>query len=176
VFVGCARYTQSYSGLFGNAEYWTIDPAARSARWGATLHVVDRLQCLGRHFAPDSLDLVVCNGVLGWGLDRRADAEAAFDACRRALRPGGWLVLGWNDVWPRNRVQPRSLVSLARFHNAEVPGLGTEAVRLDVPHRHVFECYRKPGADAGQGASVVVASGAGAQPPSARQRPSMHSS
>ena len=78
LFVGCAAYTQQYGELFGNREYWTIDPVARRRRYGSERHIVDTLQNLGRHVAPDYFDLIVCNGVLGWGLNTPADADAAL--------------------------------------------------------------------------------------------------
>jgi hypothetical protein len=179
LFVGTAPYAQCYEALFDGLEYWTIDPSPRRRRWGARRHLVDRLERIGRHVPPGRLDLIVCNGVLGWGLNRPADAEAAFDACHAVLREGGELVLGWNDVWPRNRVRPSTLPALGRFERALLPGLDVPVLRVDGPHRHVFECYRKPAAEPGgesaQGASVVGASGAGAQLPSGAQRPSTHS-
>jgi len=149
LFVGCARYTRHYEQWFTQAEYWTIDPRPRNRRWGARLHLCDRLERLDRHVAPDYFDLIVCNGVLGWGLNRREDADAAFAACRHALRSGGELLLGWNDVYPHNAVQPQTLASLQRYERCAVYGLGRPVVRIDVPHRHVFECYRKGGGDAG---------------------------
>jgi SAM-dependent methyltransferase len=144
LFVGTAAYAQRYEAFFAGLEYWTIDPSPRRRRWGARRHVVDRLEHIGQHLPPHCLDLIVCNGVLGWGLNRRADAEAAFDACHTVLRDGGELVVGWNDVWPRNRVLPASLRALARFERAALPGFDAPVLRIDAPHRHVFECYRKP--------------------------------
>jgi hypothetical protein len=180
LFVGCARYTQHYAQLFSHAEYWTIDAVPRNRRWGAQLHIRDRLERLDRHVAPGYFDLIVCNGVLGWGLNRRDDAEAAFTVCLEALRAGGELVVGWNDVFPRNAVRPDSLKALKRYERCPKSDLGGPVVRIDVPHRHVFEFYRKGSAKgrfvAGQADSVVGASGAGAQVDSALQRPSTHSS
>lgn len=175
LFVGCAPYTRHYEATFRHAEYWTIEPSPRRRRWGARRHIVDRLEHLGRHVAPASFDAIVCNGVLGWGLDRADAAEAAFAACRAALRPGGLLVLGWNDVRPRNRVVPAALRALAELEPVALAGVGGPQVRVDGPHRHVFEFYRRP-FDAGHGSSVVAASGAGAQSASGRHALPAHSS
>ena len=80
LFVGCARYTAHYGRLFDHAEYWTMDAVPRNRRWGAPRHIRDRLERLDRHVTPGYFDLIVCNGVLGWGLNRRDDAESAFNA------------------------------------------------------------------------------------------------
>ncbi|MGZ9029943.1 MAG: methyltransferase [Burkholderiaceae bacterium] len=176
LFVGCARYTRHYEAMFPKAEYWTIDPDPHRQRWGARRHIVDRLERLGHHRSEAHFDLIVCNGVLGWGLDARDDAEAAFAACHAALRPGGQLILGWNDIRPHNAVRPDGLESLGCFERAPASSGRPSQVRIGVPHRHVFEFYRKPGGTEVQGISVVGASGAGAHDDSGSQAPSTHSS
>ena len=175
LFVGCARYTRHYEEIFEHAEYWTIDSVRRRRRWGARRHIADRLERLNRHVPTAFFDLIVCNGVLGWGLDRRSDAEAAFAACDAALRPGGELIVGWNDIRPRNAVRPDGLESLRRFERASMAG-GSSQVRIDGAHRHVFEFYRKPVADGPQADSEVGASGVGAHADSVLQAPSTHNS
>ena len=140
LFVGCATYTQHYPQLFRQTEFWTMEPNRRRARHGATLHIVDKLQCLSSHVSPAHFDAIVVNGVLGWGLNRRDDAEAAMLACHASLRPGGLLVLGWNDFFPRNRIKPVMLHALRRF----VPGGLQEfppRLLLPGPERHVIEFY-----------------------------------
>jgi SAM-dependent methyltransferase len=142
LFSGCAVYTQQYEAQFAAAEYWTIDRSRRQRRYGARRHIVDTLQHLALHVPRGYFDLVVCNGILGWGVDTQEEADAAFAACYAALREGGYLLLGWNDVFPRNRVSPDELRSLAQFER--VP-FGPFAARLRVAssHRHVFDFYRK---------------------------------
>ena len=143
LFCGCAPYTQPYEAIFGGLDYWTLDPVPRNRRHGAARHVVARLQDLAQHFPPAAFDLIVCNGVLGWGLDTAADAEAAFAACDAGLRPGGHLLLGWNDVWPHNRVTPDRISALRRFRPVAL-GLHASRVRVAGAHRHVFDFYRRP--------------------------------
>jgi SAM-dependent methyltransferase len=143
LFCGCAPYTRHYASIFATAEYWTLDPNPARRRDGASHHIVDSLQRLQCHDHGGLFDLIVCNGVLGWGLDTRADAEAAITACDRALRAGGHLLLGWNDVYPRNRVQPEAIRSLQRFVHAPFSGWDAR-LRVPGPGRHVFDFYRKP--------------------------------
>lgn len=178
LFVGCARYTQHYESIFAGAEYWTLDPVPARRRWGAQRHIADVLQRVDRHVPPAQFDLIVCNGVLGWGLDAAVDADAAFAACRTVLRPGGGLLLGWNDVAPRNRVRPGELAALAVYERHLVPGIGVVQARAPGARRHVYEfyCVRPADVSAAQGAITVGASGAGAHADSGRQRPSTHSS
>lgn len=143
LFVGCAAYTQPYGELFSGREYWTIDPVARRRRFGSQRHIVDRLENLDGHVRAEYFDLILCNGVLGWGLNALADADAAFTACHRHLRAGGEMVLGWNDIAPRNSVVPEDVPALRRFEPLKFGPLGTARMTIDVPHRHVFDFYRK---------------------------------
>ena len=143
LFVGCAAYTQRYGDLFGAREYWTIDPVPRRSQYGGRHHIVDQLQNLGRHVQPAYFDLVICNGVLGWGLNTPAEAHQAFAACRTSLRAGGDLLLGWNDVAPRNRVLPDDIAALRQFDRVPFGPARTVRWVIDAPNRHVFDFYRK---------------------------------
>jgi SAM-dependent methyltransferase len=142
LFAGCASYTRHYETLFDGSEYWSIDPARSNRRHGARRHIESKLQRLAQHVPAGYFDLIVCNGVLGWGLNAPCEANAAFAACHAALREGGHLLLGWNDVYPRNRASPDSLESLARFEHVAF-GPFDARFRIAVPHRHVFDFYRK---------------------------------
>jgi len=143
LFVGCAAYTQQYGLLFPGVEYWTMDPDPRRQCFGAQRHIIDRLENLSRHDAGGAFDLIVCNGVLGWGLNTRRQAERAFAGCHARMRAGGHLLLGWNDRYPRNRVRPEDLGALSRFEHVPV---GRYGARVPVAgwRRHVFDFYRKP--------------------------------
>lgn len=144
LFVGCDWYTRHYARRFAGKQYWTIEMDPARARYGAPgRHVVGPLQDLRAHFAPASLDAIVCNGVLGWGLDDREQAEVAFEACVECLAPGGVLVLGVNDV-PEKRVYPLSESRpLARLEPFVFPPLATASHLVPTPNRHTFLFFRK---------------------------------
>lgn len=78
LFVGCAWYAHRYERLLPGRDYWTIDPDPWKRRFGARRHVVAEFERLDAHVARGSFDLIVCNGVFGWGLDDRVDCERAF--------------------------------------------------------------------------------------------------
>ncbi len=76
------------------------------------------------HFEPGSLDLIICNGVFGWGLNAPEDIEAAFTAAQRSLRPGGWFLLGWNDVPKRRPLPVENIAALRQLSPAIIEPLG----------------------------------------------------
>ena len=75
LWVGCSWYTVHYAKLFRDRSFWTFDFDALKARYGSARHVVDGMENLRRHFGVENLDLVLCNGVVGWGLDSHAQLE-----------------------------------------------------------------------------------------------------
>ena len=89
LFVGCAWYTRHYERMLPGRAYWTIDPDPWKKRFGARRHIVAGLESIDAHIAPASLDLIICNGVFGWGLDDRADCERAFQGCLILTFGGG---------------------------------------------------------------------------------------
>lgn len=99
LWVGCREYTlDDYAALEANGgEVWTTDIDPSAERWGRK----------GRHRTGDvceadalfgdlTFDAVVCNGVLGYGVDSPEQQQRALAALAAVLRPGGRLLLGWN--------------------------------------------------------------------------------
>ncbi|MDB5818262.1 MAG: Methyltransferase type 11 [Rhizobacter sp.] len=144
LFVGCDWYTAHYPSLWPEAEFTTIEPDPSKARHGAQRHIVDVLQHLGRHVEPWSFDVIVCNGVYGWGLDDAQDVETAFQACIDALDHDGVLVLGWNDVPRRDPVPLRLVKALDALEPWSLPGVGQRIEVAASAARHTYVLMRQP--------------------------------
>ena len=144
LFVGCAWYTKHYEKMLPGRAYLTIDPDPWKKRFGSRRHIVAGLERLDEHVAAGSLDLIVCNGVFGWGLDDRDDCERAFDSCFTALRPAGELIIGWNDVAEHRPLALASLRSLARFRASVFAPLGASQYLANPENQHVFNFYVRP--------------------------------
>jgi len=145
LFVGCERYTAHYSKWFRQKEYWTIEPDPLKRRYGAKHHVVDVLQNLDAHFEPKTFDLIICNGVFGFGLNDRADCEKAFEHCFTRLVGGGEFMLSWCDVPQYCPFPPESLRSLSGFEPMEFGPIGTSGYECEgAVGRNIFKFYRKP--------------------------------
>ena len=146
LFVGVRFYTRCYPRLFGGCELTTLDRDPAMRRHGAARHVTDSLENLARHFPPGHFQLIVANGVFGWGLDAPADVEAALAACHACLVPGGDLVLGVNEL---RAATPRldASVALRKFSPAaDAPG-GAARVVVHTPlgeGTHTFLFFRRP--------------------------------
>ena len=149
LFVGCDWYTQDYVEVFapGRQRFVTVDIDPAKARFGAPGHLVAPMQEIARHFAAGSVDVIVANGVYGFGIDDRRELAAAFAAAREVLRPGGTLVLGWNDVPALAPFDPQALAGEAGFEPSPASPLGAWRTTTDTPLRHTYDSYARSGAD-----------------------------
>lgn len=148
IFVGCDWYTRDYGDLFApdSARFRTVDIDPAKARFGSPGHLVAPMQDIARHFEPDSVDVIIANGIYGFGIDDRAGLEAAFAAARTVLRPGGTLLLGWNDVPALAPFDPGDLAVEAGFERSAVSPLGAWRTPTDTPLRHTFDAYARASA------------------------------
>lgn len=143
LFVGVRPYTRGYARRFGGKGFVTIDPDPRMRFFGAREHQIARLEDLKA--APGSFDVVILNGVLGWGIGQDT-ADAALRICFDALRPGGELVLGVNEE-VRSAVDLRAVPSLARFEPLVFAPLGAQRHYVRMPFAtksHTYLFYRRP--------------------------------
>jgi SAM-dependent methyltransferase len=147
LFVGCAHYTRHYPAAFADRELVTLDVDPAQARYGAATHIVDSLANLDVDVAPASLDAAICNGVIGWGLDDPDEIEQALAQCFRCLRPGGLLIVGWNDVEPHRPPVPLGQIeSIREFEPVVFPPFPAPTYPTLTDLRHVFSFYARPAA------------------------------
>lgn len=99
LWVGCRAYTATdYAALETNgAQVWTTDIDPRAGRWGrADRHRTGDLCEIDIVFPDMVFDAIICNGVLGYGVDTVEQQGRALAAMAAILRPDGRLLLGWN--------------------------------------------------------------------------------
>jgi hypothetical protein len=65
------------------------------------------------------------NGVIGWGLNDREEAEESVKACYTCLHPSGKFIIGWNDIPERCPFKIDDLLSLKKFRRWEFPPFKT---------------------------------------------------
>ena len=92
---------------------------------------------------PDLSQVIFFNGIIGWGLNSREEAEKAFDVCHRCLRPGGHLLIGWNDLPEHRPFRLQEIEALSKFERWTFPPLDTSEHLVANEWRHVFSFFRK---------------------------------
>lgn len=145
LFIGCEWYTKGYNHWFESHKknLWTLEVKPWKRVFGAKQHIIGSMQDMSHHFTRDSIDLIICNGVFGWGLNDKPDVEAAFQACFYCIRPGGVLIIGWNDVEKYRPFNLEDCKSLVNFEALNFPPLQHSTYLTDTPLRHTFNFYVK---------------------------------
>ena len=147
LFVGCDWYTNHYKKeYFKKWDYWTIDPDITKKRYGSKNHVIGHLELLAKYFGPEYFDLIICNGVVGYGLNQLGDVEEALDSCYTCLRVGGKLMLGREDEPGFIPFSNDDVKSLKRFAPYYFSPLATSNYSLKPRHNYNFSFFEKPAA------------------------------
>ncbi|MBX3230317.1 MAG: class I SAM-dependent methyltransferase [Labilithrix sp.] len=142
--VGVAWYTKLYSTPFTGKTFITLDVDESRAEYATTAHVVGDLRDLERHFA-EPFDVILMNGVIGYGLDTADDVDRALRSSAARLRPGGLLVLGVNEEKPTH-VDPAAVPAHALFAPAAFGPWSEGRVTIAIPFRertHTFMFWRR---------------------------------
>jgi hypothetical protein len=135
LFVGCRPYTRPYEAFFEDAEYWTLDVEPKVARWGSRLHRTGDVSMADAIFERGQFDMILLNGVLGWGVDSDEDISRTLGALWRVMQPGGLLLVGWN----RGRCADPLEIPPARQLFRHGPALGLPARKGFADSTHVFD-------------------------------------
>jgi hypothetical protein len=143
LFVGCSAYTQKYEEMFRRKEYWTIDAKRVKRKYGAKRHIVDSITSVEGYISGNYFDVIIMNGVIGYGLDQVSDIERAIEACRAVLVSQGILLIGWNDTPRRTPIDIRTLRAIGRLGEYCFEPLQTCHHRTEGALRHTFSFYRK---------------------------------
>ncbi|SEQ01529.1 Methyltransferase domain-containing protein [Faunimonas pinastri] len=144
LFIGVRGYTRAVVDAMGRhgLEVWTSDIDPEAAPHGAPArHRTGDVCEIDALFPEVRFDLVILNGVLGWGVDSPEDIERALEGVMRILRPGGVLLLGWN----RGRIpDPPTIPALmTRFEPCSFESLPQ---RKDFPGAtHLYAWYGRRG-------------------------------
>ena len=121
--IGCRGYNRDdYPPLLdAGAEVWTTDIDPGAERWGVSGHHRTGDACrVDQIFNDLTFDAILCNGVLGHGVDRTDQQTQILAAMAKILRPAGRLLLGWNT----DRIADPVLTGLTGTWFSPVPFAG----------------------------------------------------
>jgi len=154
LFVGIDKHNWHYPRLL-NAAFHSLDIEARKAVYGQPgRHWIGSATRMAEHYGENAFDVVVANGLLGFGIDDAPDCERLLANCAAVLKPDGLLVLGYNDL-PERAPYPVLPLAQAWFDEFTPPIAGVAGAlhRVDDPFRHVFLFLKKRPAAAAGGAA-----------------------
>jgi SAM-dependent methyltransferase len=142
LWIGCRPYTVLYYSLIeqDGAEGWSVDidpdmqPFGRPGR-----HITGDMLELHHLFPTNYFDAVLCNGVLGYGVDTPSDQLKAFEAMATVTKPDGWLLVGWDTDQTADPL--KSGLTERWFQHAPLPGLSARSVVDGCTH--VYDTHRR---------------------------------
>ncbi len=141
--VGCDWYTSGYSTLFPDQEYHSIDIDEGQARFAKGQHQTGSLLDLDQYHAAGTFDLIMANGVFGWGINGAEDISRAIHQIHRALKPNGFVVLGWNDNEEYRPEPLDAMLEAEGFKPLEIAELGGASIDTETPHCHKYNFLQR---------------------------------
>ncbi|MFY4261569.1 hypothetical protein ACOTCG_28535 [Achromobacter xylosoxidans] len=144
LFLGVDKHNWHYPRLL-RANFHSLDILPRNAAYGRPGRhwTGDALQ-MAAHYGMETFDVVVANGLLGFGIDGETGLRRLLAQCHAVLRPGGVLVLGYNDLPERTPFPVEVGPQFDEFVPA-IDGVIASRHMVDDPYRHVYCFCRKSG-------------------------------
>ncbi|MFY1853738.1 class I SAM-dependent methyltransferase [Achromobacter xylosoxidans] len=144
LFLGVGEYTWHYPRLL-KLDFHSLDMDPEQARYGAPgRHLTGSATEMAAFYEPGFFDVVVANGLIGYGLNEQSGYERMLAQCHAVLKPGGLLVLGYNDT-PERAPFPVHIDALGLFEPFVPPIAGVTAARHPIRDKfhHVFVFARR---------------------------------
>jgi len=140
LFVGCKRYTRHYARYFTSdaTEYWTADWEPGAAIWGAgDRHFTCDVRTIDTHVSAGFFDVVIMNGVFGFGVNDEPSMNQTVGALHRVLVPEGRLLIGWDKGLTPD---PAVLPDMPRlFRAASIASLPVH--KSFAENGHIYDCF-----------------------------------
>ena len=97
LFLGTDKRSWHYPKCL-DADLLTLDIEPKKAIYGNRgHHTIGSAATLLQYYAPRSLDAIIANGLIGFGMNQLDDCEALLAGTHALLKENGLLVLGYND-------------------------------------------------------------------------------
>lgn len=143
LFVGCEWYTKMYELQFKEKEYWTIEPNINKKKYGGKRHLVDPVNNICKYFSNGYFDLIIMNGVIGYGLNDIEEIERSLEKCFSCLRKGGVLLVGWNDLPERKVFELDKSATIKRFKKYVFKPLSCSTYYTKNSTMHIYSFFKK---------------------------------
>ncbi|MFY3138479.1 hypothetical protein ACOTFF_24425 [Achromobacter xylosoxidans] len=144
LFLGVDKHNWHYPRLL-RANFHTLDILPRNAVYGrAGMHWTGDALQMAAHYGVETFDVVIANGLLGFGIDGETGLRRLLAQCHAVLKPGGVLVLGYNDLPERTPFPVEVGPEFEEFVPA-IDGVTASRHMVDDSFRHVYCFCRKSG-------------------------------
>lgn len=100
---------------------------------------------LPAYYDAGFFDVIIANGLIGFGLDSRSDFDLLLGGAAQVLKPGGLFILGYNDKPERLGYNIRDTANFSLFEEfvPDIPGMDTSSRRIDDGYDHTYVFMRR---------------------------------
>lgn len=147
LFVGCSKITSWYPTLFNfffRKNFVTVDPDINMIKYGSKKkHYVAKFEDIGNNNKfRDRFDIIIINGVFGYGINTKKDQIKTINASRFLLKKGGLLNIGFRNKQDNPDLN-LSIIDNKMFHKSIIAGLNTPYFQSKNINKHAFVSYLK---------------------------------
>lgn len=96
-FVGTDKHTDHYPSLFSQASLFILNKDGNRFLEGSVQNLLGNLQDLDKIAGKNFFDVIIANGLAGYGTDTPEEVEKCFNGAYESLKIGGIFVWGWSD-------------------------------------------------------------------------------
>jgi len=139
--IGREEYQWFYNKFFIGRKLWTLDRKPTREEFGSSFHVVGDVTGLKKYFENSTFDLIIMNGVFGWGLNDPTAIEKTFMAIYDIMKVGGIFIFGFND-FPDKPMEINKIQALKKFTPLVFKPLETQSFKC-VNGEHTYKFYIK---------------------------------
>lgn len=146
LFIGIDKHNWHYHRLL-QLQFHTIEIKPKNAVYGQPgHHVVGSATQLPDHYSPETFDVVIANGLIGFGLNSPDDFELLLAGSYHILKPGGVFVLGYNNTPHRLGFAIDNVKSFQYFEpfTPDIDDVKGPYHAIDDEFRHTYLFLRKP--------------------------------
>lgn len=136
----CSKYDADQIGNECD-EVWTLDIKEGNRVYGVRKgrHITASTEDIDKYFRKGYFDIVLLNGVIGWGINSRSEQEEAIKDIHYLSKENALLMIGWNT---HKSIDPLvSGITAGTYHHQDFPGLPKRMVVTE--STHVFDFFAK---------------------------------
>jgi hypothetical protein len=144
LIVGVDLYTLHYPYFLSNNknQIVSIDCDKSKAKYGAVIHLIDKVQNITKFINKETFDFILFNGVYGWGLDNLNEVEECIKGFRYILSTGGIVLFGYNETKDRDPLILKKLNLWSKYGFIPESVMGNSRYEID-ENNQIFEIWKK---------------------------------
>jgi len=145
MFVGMDRYNWHYPRLL-RGRFFSIDLDPKKRRYGhKNHHTTGSVTQLSLFHQRDKFDVVICNGLIGYGVNDLKTFDDMLRECNLTLKKDGLFFVGFNNTPKFLSFDIEKATNWRQYKTfiPNIPGVTSHVHTVETSHCHTFLFYKK---------------------------------